>query len=500
MVADESRRQSELNRPRFRTALAAAWLLTAATLGCADGDRYLGREPVRFETEHFRYHADPTRQLCDQTGYWLERTYTALANYLEVPPQSSRKIDYYYTDQREIGLACGGIASGCTVGAEQIFSETELKRHELVHVVAAQKYGHALVLLDEGLAEMLACGVFPVIAPPLDKRLVPVETLLTLKEITGDGDPERSQNPRVIGRSLVKYLIERFGKTEFLDLYGALPAGTGLDETRAQFASRLGVSLDSVLRDWEGVEERSDESCVYLIECEDPPVSGRVDFVTSCGFGRSSSSGVRFFPFEVGESERVRLDFLGEDIDVRIASCNSGNFGLQARDAPFTQLLHAPAGRYFAQLSAAVGKAGAFEAIEPVPSVDACSADDPAPLGIGQDVVVSRRGVASDCLEPWCPGDRVELIAHEPGRLFPLAGWDGEFGVPPGKYLFRCDEACPADPSIACKRDFFVGGGGAEQTNLVIGSAVETGEILHLASGPDPDATISLVTYQLAPP
>jgi hypothetical protein len=234
--------------------------LAAVTLGCADGDRYLGREPVRFETEHFRYHADPTRPLCDQTGYWLERTYAALANYLEVPPERSRKIDYYYTDARELQLACGGIASGCTVGAEQIFSETELKRHELAHIVAAQRYGHSLVLLDEGLAEMLACGVFPVIAPLLDKRLVSVETLLTLKEITGDGDPARSQNPRVIGRSLVKYLIERFGKTEFLGLYGALPAGTDLEETRAQFASRFGVSLDSVLRDWEDVKERSDES------------------------------------------------------------------------------------------------------------------------------------------------------------------------------------------------------------------------------------------------
>jgi hypothetical protein len=44
---------------------------------------------VRFETEHFRYYALDGAAPCENTGYWLERFYSAISDYLEMPKSRS---------------------------------------------------------------------------------------------------------------------------------------------------------------------------------------------------------------------------------------------------------------------------------------------------------------------------------------------------------------------------------------------------------------------------
>src|SRR5262245_5137929 len=55
-----------------------------------------GDQPLQFETDHFRYYADPDRKRCDRTPELLELVYTTFADYLEIPYERADKIEYYY--------------------------------------------------------------------------------------------------------------------------------------------------------------------------------------------------------------------------------------------------------------------------------------------------------------------------------------------------------------------------------------------------------------------
>jgi hypothetical protein len=507
---------SELAAKPF--ARCPQWILLAllGSAACASHDPPEGDEPLRFETEHFRYYAPTDRLLCDQTGYWLERAYSAISEYLEVPLQRADKIDYFYGDASEAGHACGvERAGGCAIGDQRIFSETELKRHEIVHIVSNHRYGVAIPLLAEGLAEMLSCGSALSIPPFLDKYAFSPISLLELKQISGDGDPETSGLPRVAGRILVHYLVQRFGKHDFLRLYATLRDGDTTAATlRAQFKAVLGADLDQVLADWQEVPEREDAGCAYLLECQDPPVTGTIELLTRCGLGADAGVGLQYFPFDIGPSQRVRIDvdsdglppsidpFNGFEVPrlmVGINSCNSGTFGLETRDAPFTQLISAPPGHYFVAIAAAPHTGGTLAITPLAPASDNCAAEEPVPLLPGRNLLVSRRGVPpSLCSGPWCPGARIDVLAMASGRLFPTP-LDPAAGVPFTKSMFRCDEPCPADPTASCRVDPFVQAGVAGMHFNVLGTEVADQELLHLAVGPE-DEEIGYVNYRLVSP
>jgi hypothetical protein len=290
----------------WRARIGLLCLIALVALSCGSGDEreHFGR--VRFETEHFRYYALDGAAPCENTGYWLERFYSAISDYLEVPKSRSDKIDYEWVglDRTDLTIqACRSQAAACAESDERITSTRAFDAHEMTHVIAA-KYGPSVSFFAEGLAEMLYCGHGQVY-DWLDKTLFD-PSLLTTE--FASLDVRASIVARAVARSFVYYLTHHFPKRKFFQFYASMSRGSHTPAIEARFLDAFQVSFAETVAEWQAIPEREDESCQYLVECEGEPAKGSVEFQTACGMEWQPNGTDTFVPFEVGESGRFLID------------------------------------------------------------------------------------------------------------------------------------------------------------------------------------------------
>jgi len=125
--------------------------------------------------------------------------------------------------------------------------------HELTHIVASQ-IGNPPALLGEGLGVYMKAGHkhndedVDVTAARLlrEGKLIPLTELLKRDEIGSQPDDGKVAYPQ--SASFVRFIIDKYGREQFLNLYGKLKIGA--EDNVARFKDALGVELETVEQEW----------------------------------------------------------------------------------------------------------------------------------------------------------------------------------------------------------------------------------------------------------
>jgi len=468
----------------WRARFGMLCLFALGVQSCASGDEreHFGR--VRFETEHFRYYALDGTSPCENTGYWLERFYSSISDYLEVPKSRPSKIDYEWVDIDRSDLvqeACRSAAAGCAEGEKRIVSVDAFDPHELTHIIAAH-YGQSVSFFAEGLAEMLYCG-HSQISRPLDKTLLEPSMLTQQFAYLGG----KSRLPRALARSLVFYLTHHFEKRNFLRFYASIGPDSDLATIGDRFFDAFQVPFSDVITAWQAVSRPQDEECQYLVECEGEPVPDAVTFQTACGMESSPDDSDTFVSFDVGASGRVVIDSDSHGATpgiINVYSCDGGAAGLAELDmAAQTRYLITRPGRHFVWIRAEHGTAtGTLTFRQPPAATDSCpQTGTPLTLPTHRWLVVTRRWHPSACSGlPWCPGESINFVVTEDGRI----GGVDYFSITSPESVYRCDMACPSDSAASCVSDALVPNTTGKRDFNVVNTAFSAGQVVHLAAGP----------------
>ena len=228
--------------------------------------------PVRFETEHFRYHAAPDRWICPGLAEWLEHHHAAHAGWLSVMPAG--KIDYHYLhDLSEVRAACGephgAVPSGCVQGSS-VYSWQAFHAHELIHAYT-NALGGPPPFFREGIAVLLGGGAGGAIDRTLD-----VESFVEASAYRAVMEPEFAQTYGAAG-ALTRFLVDRHGRDAYLGFYAAMPEDASGQQIRGAFESAFGESLEDALEAWRaGPDVTEADIRFYLAECATPALEGPI--------------------------------------------------------------------------------------------------------------------------------------------------------------------------------------------------------------------------------
>ncbi len=222
-----------------------------------DGARIRPFEVV--STEHFVFYVLPDspaakeieairgrrERVMEEVCAFLEVSVDARINFFLFPDAASKRWC--------MGHQGDGLAFDATIA--EIYSEdTRLDpAHELTHI-AASLVGSPPALLNEGLAAYMQAGhewngehVDRTAAELLSEgRLVSLAELLTRTEIGSRPDDGKVAYPQ--SASFVKFVIDTYGREQFLKLYGALR--NGAEDNAARFEEVLGVELGTAEQEW----------------------------------------------------------------------------------------------------------------------------------------------------------------------------------------------------------------------------------------------------------
>jgi hypothetical protein len=481
-------------------ARAVALALPAALAsGCSSPAADTGE--LVFETEHVRYYSVGGEAPCDRSAEWVELFYDVASEFLELPDSRAGKIGYHRVNEDAIAERCQSRGGGCTFDTE-IYSLYPLYRHELVHAIA-RPLGIPPSFFAEGLAEVIGCD-HGRLGGHLDKTSI--DTTWLARNIARDADSARL---RSLAASFVRFLLERFGKTAFLQFYSSVGFEAELGVINARFASVFGEDAEAVFEAWQAVPERADEACLFLLECRAEtlpgPTRGDVTFETGCGpFGWTSYLS-DVVPFRIGESGAVRLDGTAtRDAPptlLRVLRCAGGNAGVIGSGLPTSRLIIAPEGDYFAVVQSVDEPSSGSLHLTPVERdvgascAGSAAAWPPQPLTALTPLLFTRRWTESGCAElPWCAGDQLQLLPETDGAVWasPLR----EVDVRPERF-YRCDEACPADAVTACVSDSLDSAAFAGMQFSALGAVASAGTPAHVAAGPNAEADIAGFTVSL---
>ena len=134
--------------------------------------------------------------------------------------------------------------------------------HEITHIIASQ-IGDPPALLNEGLAVYMQSGHkwndehVDVTAAELlrEGTLTPLTELLKRHEIGSQPDDGKVAYPQ--SASFVRFIIDRYGRKQFLKLYGRLKVGA--EDNVARFKDALGVELKTAEQEWRKALSRSQD-------------------------------------------------------------------------------------------------------------------------------------------------------------------------------------------------------------------------------------------------
>jgi hypothetical protein len=211
-----------------------------------------------WESEHFRYHTrDGESAACKAVTRQLERHFELVRDYLGFPWPNAAKVDYHkFRDQLdyERESACPDYGSSC-VRDGKVLTASILQHHELIHAYLAP-LGLPPAFFTEGVAVALACRTPFSVAPRPWREVVAVPF----------GHPRAFLD----GPWFVAYLLRKYGRERFLELYAALPADASAERIAELFAEIYGISLDLA---WQDAERGGNGvSCLFLWECAGAPL------------------------------------------------------------------------------------------------------------------------------------------------------------------------------------------------------------------------------------
>jgi len=181
------------------------------------------------------------KDICDFLGVSFDRR----VNFFLFPDAPSKRWC--------IGHQGDGLAFDTTI-AEIYNEETRVDpAHELTHIVASQ-IGSPPALMNEGLAVYMQRDhkwddqhIDTTASELLLKgKLVPVDELIRRNEIGSRPDDGEVAYPQ--SASFVKFIIDRYGREQFLKLYAGLRVGA--DDNATRFSNILGVELGVAEREW----------------------------------------------------------------------------------------------------------------------------------------------------------------------------------------------------------------------------------------------------------
>jgi hypothetical protein len=253
----------------FRVAVGVVASCLVACTGGADEEL-----PLRFETAHFRYHADPDRRLCPQLGEWLETHFDAHANWLALT--TSDAIDYYLlSNQAEVRTRCGeahgATPSGCVLG-RSVYTWREFHAHEIVHAYTLRLERLPPLFFNEGLAVMLGGGPGGEV-----NRTADVEALMVTPTFHALVGSDASEGYLAAG-SFARFVVDRHGRLAYLDFFGSLPTSASAELIRQTFDRIFGESLEAAIVAWRGEPVQTEgDFRLHLAECSSPPLSAAVD-------------------------------------------------------------------------------------------------------------------------------------------------------------------------------------------------------------------------------
>jgi len=250
---------------------AVGCLLLCATAGCGDE----ASQPLRLESEHFRYYADEDLPVCRTLLDRMEEHYAAVTPWLGVTLGRGEKIDYHrFGDADSLGeTGCeyddGTVPAGCADGL-RIVTTRPLETHELVHAYASL-LGRAPSLLEEGLATML--GGIGAAGPVVDASF-PIESFFESERFQAlEPEPKAEAYGPAAGFS--RFLVDRYGREAYLDFYASLAHSASAAEIETAFESSFAEPLAVALEAWRAERPlvESVSTYLYLAECASPALS-----------------------------------------------------------------------------------------------------------------------------------------------------------------------------------------------------------------------------------
>lgn len=210
-------------------------------------------------TEHFVFYVlpdSPGLEEIDTIKSRREQTLKEICDFLGV--SFSGRINFFLFPDAPSKRWCmshqgDGLAFDTTI-AEIYNEDTRVDpAHEITHIIASQ-IGNPPALLNEGLAVYMQSDHkwndedVDVTASKLlrEAKLVPLNELIKRNEIGSQPDDGEVAYPQ--SASFVKFIIDRYGRQQFLKLYGKLKIGA--EDNVARFKETFGVDLDTAEQEW----------------------------------------------------------------------------------------------------------------------------------------------------------------------------------------------------------------------------------------------------------
>jgi hypothetical protein len=443
-----------------------------AVAGCSSGAS--SAPPLRFQTAHFRYHAFAARPICDGLGDWLERQFSAVTGFLGVQPPPDARVDVYvYDDPADVTRLCGARNGsdpiGCADGADgdRVITLRTYHPHEYVHAYS-RFLGDPPLLFQEGLADVLGCGLLPIAddipRSPALRSLVENTTLLALP----GADQARA---RIAAAGFTRFLLDRHGRASYLRFYAGLPPTASVAQVDAAFAAAFGETLDQALAAWvAGPPQTRSGVCLSLVECSTEPIGADSWDTAALACGPAEDDITETRPLAVirrvslTEPAGVELRLFGAgDLQVELRSCSGdaataqGPFLIDAATQAeiWTDLA---AGDYWliATMPAVASAAEpmgqvAVKTGAPVFS-DLCAATAPRPIPAATRHVVLRGSLASAGDDDPVDGvpDVALTFALDAPAVVGLTTFSVDFVPYDGDTAILCREGCPATNPVTC--------------------------------------------------
>jgi hypothetical protein len=281
--------------------------------GAACGDD----EWQTLRSEHFNYHFHPgDPDVCPEITSLFEEHFAVIHTAAEMST-AGPTVDYWKLRDTAELLASGSclpVADGCAPGTA-IASHRAAHFHELIHTYlyrAAAAYVPSF--LNEGLAQVLACGHWSVESGAGDVTAVGLPELLSWSP---GADAERDQLDYYASAALTSHLIHRFGLPHVVDF--AIESARGAEPLSSLSYRYFGAHLDEL---WpEAVAGPiASGSCLPLYECAVSPalsLNGEArEGLARCGMPPSAS-------FQVANAAVVAIQTVG-CADLEVLSCDGG--------------------------------------------------------------------------------------------------------------------------------------------------------------------------------
>jgi hypothetical protein len=135
-----------LRREGPSTTFASRWLRLSITVGLMASSCKDDRPPIVWKGQHLRFGTqEDTSAICDGTLPYMDAFVGHIGELFE---RRNARVDYYWVPQ-DVGSYCVSIAGACAREAE-VFSDSVLHKHELVHAARPEAY----LPLEEGIAEL----------------------------------------------------------------------------------------------------------------------------------------------------------------------------------------------------------------------------------------------------------------------------------------------------------------------------------------------------------